>query len=392
MHIASGFIVAGFRRRERMVSWAHMKKISELPQDQLQGKRVLVRFDLNVTLSDDGTVHDTDADRIKKSMPTLDLLKSAGALVIIIAHIGRDPKETLKPVADYMGLPLFPLSGFDPAQLQDHQVVMLENLRSDAREETNDAGFAQMLAGYADLYVNDGFSVSHRAHASVVGIPKLLPAYAGLQLEHEIENLDRALNPEHPAVLIMGGAKFETKLPVIQTLLPLVDDVFIGGALANNFFKELGHEVGQSLVDPGARLGDLVSDPKVILSDHVIVQSDQANDHQNPGKSVDDVTPADRIVDVVIPESLATAIMQAKTVIWNGPMGNYENGFTKGTQDLARIIAASDAFSIVGGGDSVTLIEELGIVSDFGFLSTGGGAMLEYLAHAGHLPGIDALG
>lgn len=367
-----------------------MKKLQSLSQTDLQNKRVLVRFDLNVPLGDDGLVHDSDADRIRKSVPTLDYLKNTGAKVIIIAHIGRDPKETLKPIADYMGIPLFPLKGLNQAELDTHQVVMLENLRSVPEEESNDPTFAAMLAAYAELYVNDAFSVSHRAHASVVGVAQLLPAYAGLQLEQEIENLDKALHPERPAVLIMGGAKFETKLPVIQKLLPLVDTVFIGGALVNNFYKELGYEVGKSLIDPEAHLGDLVRDSKIILPEQVVVQSDGENDIGGPAKFAQQISPADRIVDVVIPESLVQKINESKTIIWNGPMGNYENGFSAGTESLTRIIASSTSFSIIGGGDSVALIEKLGLEKSFGFLSTGGGAMLEYLVQ-GTLPGIEAL-
>lgn len=367
-----------------------MKKMQSLSPADLQGKRVLVRFDLNVPIGDDGLVHDSDADRIRKSLPTLDYLKNAGAQVIIIAHIGRDPKETLKPVADYMKIPLFPLKDFSVAELEHNQVVLLENLRSIPGEELNDPEFAAHLASYAELYVNDAFSVSHRAHASVVGVAQLLPAYAGLQLEQEIENLDRALHPEHPAVLIMGGAKFETKLPVIQKLLPLVDTVFIGGALANNFYKEKGYEVGKSLVDTGARLGDLVNNVKIMIPDEVVVQNDGEHDLGGPAKSAQQISPADRIVDVVIPESLIQKINESKTIIWNGPMGNYENGFSAGTESLTRIIAASGAYSIIGGGDSVALIEQLGLEKSFGFLSTGGGAMLEYLAQ-GTLPGIEVL-
>lgn len=367
-----------------------MKKISECSTEDLKGKRVLVRFDLNVPVIE-GEVLGTDADRIRKSMPTLDFLKSSGAQVIIISHIGRDPKETLAPVANYMGIPLLPLSAFDASRAGSNPVVMLENLRSSKGEEENDPAFAEMLASWGDLYINDGFSVSHRAHASVVGVPRLLPSYAGIQMGLETENLERALNPDHPALLVMGGAKFETKLPVITKLLPLVDHVFVGGALANNFFKERGGEVGQSLLDGTARLGDLVSDEKIILPSDVVVQNDLESDHGIPGKPLSQVTAADRIVDVIVPEALVRAVSEAKTVIWNGPMGNYENGFTKGTEDLARLIAGSEAFSIIGGGDSVTLIEQLGLEKDFGFLSTGGGAMLEYLAQ-GTLPGIEALG
>ncbi|MEI8224272.1 MAG: phosphoglycerate kinase [bacterium] len=367
-----------------------MKKLQSLLQADLQGKRVLVRFDLNVPIGDDGVVHDEDADRIRKSLPTLEYLKNAGAKVIIIAHIGRDPKETLKPVANYMNIPLFPLKDFSVAELDNNQVVILENLRSTPEEESNDPAFSALLAAYAELYVNDAFSVSHRAHASVVGVAQLLPAYAGLQLEQEIENLDRALHPEHPALLIMGGAKFETKLPVIQKLLPLVDVVFIGGALVNNFYKEKGYEVGKSLLDPEAHLGDLVNNSKIIISDQVVVQNDGENDIGGPAKFAQQISPADRIVDVVIPELLIQKINESKTIIWNGPMGNYENGFSTGTESLTRIIAASGTYSIIGGGDSVALIEKLGLEKSFGFLSTGGGAMLEYLVQ-GTLPGIEAL-
>lgn len=349
-----------------------MNYLSHISKELLAGKRVIVRFDLNVPLGDDGVVHEHDADRIRKAMPTLNFLKESGSLVIIIAHIGRDQKETLQPIASYMGIPLFPLIGFDTAELETNQVVMLENLRSNPGEESNDDEFARQLSTYADIYVNDGFSVSHRAHASIVGIPKYLPGYAGLQMQEEIENLSKVLDPEHPAVLVMGGAKFETKLPVIKTLLPRMDTVFIGGALANNFLKERGIDVGVSLIDGTAHLGALVTDPKIML----------------PYEFIKEET---RIVDVVIPEELRIAIMNARTVIWNGPMGNYENGFTKGTEDMAKIIASSDAFSVIGGGDSVALIETLELEKNFGFLSTGGGAMLEYLAHAGILPGIEAL-
>lgn len=367
-----------------------MKKIQELDKESLSGKRVLLRCDLNVPISDEGLVLEHDADRIRKSLPTIEFLKDAGAKVVIIAHIGRDPKESLKPVADYMQIPLCPLINFDRAILDEHSVVLLENLRSNPGEESNDESFAQSLASYADLYVNDGFSVSHRAHASVVGIPKFLPSYAGMQLVKEVESLNRVLNPERPSVLIMGGAKFETKLPVIEKLLPVMDHVFIGGALVNNFLKERGYEVGVSLLDDDAHLGDFANHPKIILPDQVVVQNDAMHDTTSPGKSITETIPSDRIVDVVIPDELKQALLDAQTIIWNGPMGNYENGFTEGTLELTKLIANTGAFSVIGGGDSVALIESLKLESKFGFLSTGGGAMLEYLVQ-GTLPGIAAL-
>ena len=367
-----------------------MKKIQELEKESLARKYVLLRCDLNVPVSDDGVVHDSDADRIRKSLPTIKWLQESGAKVIIIAHIGRDPEESLQPVAQYMNLPLFPLSGFTRDMMGDHQVVLLENLRSNPGEESNDDAFAQMLAGYADLYVNDGFSVSHRSHASVVGVAKLLPSYAGIQLVQEVESLNKVLNPERPSLLIMGGAKFETKLPVIEKLLPVMDHVFVGGALLNNFLKERGYEVGVSLIDTDARLGDIVNNPKIILPTSVVVQNDALHDTTSPGKLVTETIPSDRIVDVVIPDALKAVLSEVKTIIWNGPMGNYENGFTEGTLELTHLIADTGAYSLIGGGDSVALIESLGLEQKFGFLSTGGGAMLEYLAH-GTLPGIAVL-
>lgn len=367
-----------------------MKKLQELEKESLSGKYVLLRCDLNVPVSDEGIVLDHDADRIRKSLPTIEFLKEAGAKVIIIAHIGRDPQESLKPVAQYMNIPLVPISGFTRDAMGDNQVVLLENVRSNPGEEANDDTFAQMLAGYADIYVNDGFSVSHRAHASVVGVAKLLPSFAGLQLVKEVESLNKVLDPEHPSLLVMGGAKFETKLPVIEKLLPIMDHVFIGGALVNNFLKERGYEVGVSLIDKDARLGDLVNHPKIIIPTKVVVQNDAMHDTTSPGKLITETIPSDRIVDVVIPDELKAVLSEVKTIIWNGPMGNYENGFTEGTLELTKLIADTGAFSLIGGGDSVALIESLGLEQKFGFLSTGGGAMLEYLAQ-GTLPGIAVL-
>jgi phosphoglycerate kinase len=366
-----------------------IKNIQQLLEQDLHNKRILVRFDLNVPLDEQGHVYEAGVDRIRRAYPTLNALRDAGAQVIILAHRGRDPHESLAPVAHYMNIPLRPL--FErPDTSQEYPVVMLENLRSDSREESNDLSFAKELASYADYYVNDAFSVSHRAHASVVGIPQFLPSYAGFQFQEEVTHLTEALHPEAPSLLIMGGAKFETKLPVIQALLPLVDHIFIGGALANNFLKERGYEVGTSLLDPMAQLGLLIHHEKIILPERVLVQNDHERNLEGVGKSIKDVSPADRIIDVVIPENLQEKIAKARMIIWNGPMGNYENGFIQGTTQLANLLAASMAHTLVGGGDSITLLEQLHLTEKMTFISTAGGAMLDFLAE-GTLPGIQAL-
>ena len=374
-----------------------MKYLSQQNPKDFHGKRVLVRLDLNVPIGDDGHVHDEDADRIRKSMPTLEFLKSAGAKIIIISHIGRDPKETLKPVARYMEQ--HGVVGFDPEIISERakdliehmangHMMLLENLRSNPGEESNDETFAKQLAAYGDFYVNDAFAVSHRTHASVVGIPKLLPSYAGFQMEQEVSHLSKAFQPTSPSILVLGGAKFETKLPVIQKFLNIVDTIVIGGALANNFYKDMGHEVGSSLIDTTADIKSLIGNLKILIPQIVTVENATGQQEKN----ISEVITGDKIVDSAPAglDAFKETFANAKFVLWNGPMGNYENGFIAGSEKIVELISQSGAESIVGGGDSVTLVEELGLEKDFGFLSTGGGAMLDYLEN-GSLPGFDAL-
>ncbi len=356
-----------------------MNYLSHLEPESLKGKRVLVRLDLNVPSLE-------DTDRITKSLPTLAFLKNAGAKVIIISHIGRDPQETLKPVADMMQIPL--IEDLEALASDTHQVSMLENLRQHPEEESNDESFAKQLASYADIYVNDAFAVSHRSHASVVSIPKFLPSYAGLQFEQELQHLSQAFHPESPSILVLGGAKFETKLPVIEKFLPLVDHIIIGGALVNNFYKEMGYEIGSSLVDETADIARFVGHPKIMIPEKVLVENERGREE----KMANEVGLGDKIVDIARDalEQYQDEFRAAKFVLWNGPMGNYENGFTAGSKKIVELIMTSEAISIVGGGDSVALIEEFKLQDKFTFLSTGGGAMLEYLAN-GTLPGIEAL-
>lgn len=346
-----------------------MNYLSKTPASLFKDKKVLVRLDVNVPLTDSGEILATDTDRIVKSQATLDYLRDAGASVIILSHIGRDPKESLAPVAKYMNIPLVHLD--DHESWKDIPLVMLENLRQSSGEESNDVYFAERLASLGDCYINDAFAVSHRNHASIVGIPKLLPSFAGFQLEQEIQQLQLAFQGEHPIVLIMGGAKFETKLPVIEHLLPHVDWVCIGGALANTFLYARGIDVGVSLIDKEAHLDTILDSPKILVPDDFERQET-------------------RIVDIIVPVAWQHVLKDARTIIWNGPMGNYENGFTKGTEQLVALLAETNAHTIIGGGDSIALIHQLGLSDRFSFLSTGGGAMLDYLAQ-GTLPGIQAL-
>lgn len=363
-----------------------MKYLSQTEVEVFRGKRVLVRLDLNIPIPEDGMIKEEDADRIKASMDTINFLKNAGAKILVISHIGRDPKETLQPIADYMQIPM--VKTFDAGLWDTQALIMLENLRSNPGEEANDPLFAEQLASYADLFVNDAFAVSHRAHASIVGVPKLLVSYAGFQMEREIENLSKAFHPESPSILILGGAKFETKLPVIQKFISIVDHIIVGGALANNFYKEMGYEIGASLIDSAANIKDLVHHPKILVPETVVVE----NVNGQETKAITAIVTGDKIVDAA-PEGLAPfaeIFASSRFILWNGPLGNYENGFTSGSKKAIDLITTSEGFSIVGGGDSVALVEKLGQAKDFGFLSTGGGAMLEYLANE-TLPGIDAL-
>lgn len=361
------------------------------------GKRVLLRLDLNVPLAG-GVVRDDY--RIRESLPTIEFLRAAGARVVIVSHIGKGSAEdTLLPVAKYLNEKFFTV--FLPSlrnpenlrmtqELQDGDVVLLENLRHDPGEERNDAEFAQYLASLGDVYVNDAFSVSHRAHASVVGVPKLLPHFAGIQIARETRELAKAFKPEHPFLFILGGAKISTKMPLLKKFLDTADHVFVGGAIANNFFKAGGAEIGISVYDANEITGldQYVRHPRLVLPKDVVVK----NEAGSRVCALAEVSNGDMIVDVGTEtiKNMEQIIGEAKLIVWNGPLGFYEEGFTDGTHDLLDLIAGSNAQSIIGGGDTVALIDEMGAMDKFSFVSTGGGAMLDYLANE-TLPGIEAL-
>jgi phosphoglycerate kinase len=374
-----------------------MKCIRDVPDAELKGKYILVRAGFDVPLNSRGEV--ADLFRVRRSAETLKFLSEKGARVIVLSHIGRDPEETNAPVALALKseLPVTYVADLTGQvvrdarnAMKDGDVLLLENLRRDPREVKNDPGFAYELAQLGDMYVNDAFSAAHRAHASIVGIPKHLPSYAGLLVEKEVEELSKARTPHHPSFAILGGAKFETKAPLIRQLLNTYDHVFITGALANDVFKARGLPSGRSLISAELPGDDVLNNPHFVSPTDVTVER---LDKQARVKKPEDVEEGDKIVDIG-PATLALIapfIAEAKFILWNGPTGLYEDGYGQWTHAIAELIAESDAQKVIGGGDTIAVIEESGMPQEkLGFLSTGGGAMLEYIL-AGSLPGIDAL-
>ncbi len=360
----------------------------------LEGKRVLLRLDLNVPIVD-GRVRDDF--RIKRILPTIAYLKEKKAKTIIVSHIDGDNSSSLETVAKYLGT-FYTISAFVSripeapkvvSAMKNGDTIMLENIRQDSGEVENSSRLAGFLASLADIYVNDAFAVSHRSHASIVGVPRLIPAYAGLLLQKEITALSEAFNPPRPFLLALAGAKFDTKLPLVEKFLDIADNVFVGGALANDIFKEKGYEIGQSKVSKVyVNLRRVIASPKLIVPSDVIVQ----NPYESGARAVTSVAPADVIVDAGPRTSaeLADILQDMKFILWNGPFGDYEKGFSQSTVDFGQAIIDSGAKSVVGGGDTVAVIAKAGMLDKFSFVSTGGGAMIEFLAN-GTLPGIEAL-
>ncbi len=362
---------------------------------ELDNKRVIVRASLDVPIENGVVVNDF---RVIKALPTITYLTERGARVILLTHVGRDPKNTTEPIFDslkkhitisHVEAVIGDEVGAHIEALKAGEVLLLGNLRAYKEEEENDDTFARTLASYADYYVNDAFAVSHRAHASIVGIPTHIRGFAGITFADEYENLSRALTPEHPAVFILGGAKFETKAPLIERYAESYDTVVLGGALANDFLKGRGFEVGASLVSPvDLSESPLIHKENILVPIDVVVKSDRGIREVDS----DSVQQDETIYDIGLRsiDTLAPYIKNAKTILWNGPLGYYEGGYDIATKACAKLIAESSAFSIIGGGDTVAAIEALGLSDKFGFLSTAGGAMLEFL-EKGTLPGIDAL-
>ncbi len=369
-----------------------LSNFSTLTDRDVRGKRVLLRLDVDEPL-ENGVLQ--SVYRIDRAKKTIEFLQTQKAKTLIIGHIGRDPKETLRPVFEYLkrSFSVEFVSTIEEAKqrmvsLKDGGLLLLENLRQYPGETANDVAFAKELASLADLYVNEAFAVSHREHASIVGVPKFLPSFAGFVFSDEVLHLSKAFSLLHPALVILGGAKFETKTPLIERFLDTADHVYVCGALSNDIFHARGYGVGTSLISKCEISEKLLGSPKLHVPSDVIV-------HTATGpveKGVDTVADDERTVDVGS-ESLSdlrVLIEKAAFVLWNGPVGEYENGFDQGTIMLAQMLAECDAETIIGGGDSIVMVSKLGLMERFTFVSTGGGAMLEFLAKE-TLPGIEAL-
>jgi len=373
------------------------------------GRRVLVRVDFNVPVRD-GVIEDDL--RIVSALPTIDHLREQGAVVVLASHFGRpkgapDAKYSLAPVADHLAgllgatVPLAPgVTGPEVervlAAAASGEVVMLENLRFDAGEEANDPVFAAGLVAGVDAYVNDAFGASHRAHASIVGPPKVVQSAAGRLLAREVEVLGRLLvDPARPFVAVLGGSKVSDKLGVIDALLDRCDTVLVGGAMAFTFFLAQGRSVGDSLVEPEMvdACRRLLETGRVRIPTDVVVARDLDPDAETRLVAADDMPDGWKGLDVgpATAADYASVVEGAATVLWNGPMGVFEmEPFAAGTVRVAEAVAACRGFTVVGGGDSAAAVRQFGLADRVDHVSTGGGASLE-LIEQGDLPGLEAL-
>ena len=390
-----------------------MKTLQDL---DLTDKRILMRADFNVPVKDGEVGDDT---RIRAALPTIKKLLEKSGKLILMSHLGRPKGEAedayrLEPVANYLSELLGqevrykatagPASGEQQQFVADAptgSVTLLENTRFDSREKANDPELARILAGYADIYVNDAFGAAHRAHASTEGVAKLLPSAAGLLLQKEIDTLGQLLNnPKKPFKVILGGAKVSDKIGVIENLLSVADEIFVGGAMAYTFFKAKGGEVGGSLVeedklDVARDVLDRAEANGVKLhlpQDSVCAQRIEAGAETNVHPS--DAIPEGWLGLDIGPEAVKAyqaALKDAKTILWNGPMGVFEvEPFDTGTRAVAQTVAGLKGFTVVGGGDSVAAVNKIGLADKIDHISTGGGASLELL-EGKTLPGVAAL-
>lgn len=390
-----------------------MKSYMTLDDVNVSGKNVLLRGDLNVPMQD-GNI--TDTSRIDRLLPTIQELLSKGAAVTLISHFGR-PKGAPNP--EYSLLPVYnvlksELRGFNVEFAEDYrqahlpnsgELLLLENLRFDPREENNDSSFAQQLCRFGDIYVNDAFSASHRAHASIEAVTHFMPAYAGRLMEEELNALEKSMSsPERPLMAIVGGSKVSTKLELLLNLIQKVDILAVGGAMANTFLKAQGKPTGASLVED-----DLIPTAleilkkaeakkcQILLPIDVVVSP--KIEKGTEGKTIDikDISSGDMILDVgqVSQDNLAEYAGKSKTLIWNGPLGVFEvPPFDQGTNSLAKAVAkltkSGNLLSVVGGGDTVAALTHAGVIEDFSYVSSAGGAFLEWL-EGRELPGVEAL-
>ena len=388
-----------------------MKKLSIRDCD-LNGKKVLLRADYNVPMDKDGNI--TELMRIEESLPTLNYILEHGASLVILTHLGRPkgkrvPEMSVRPVAAALEKLLGREVKFADdvlseetvalcRGLQPGEIVLCENIRYYAEEEGNDDDFAKKVARLGDVYVNECFSVDHRAHATTVGIPKYLPTYAGLLLEKEISALSKVLdNPERPLVAIIGGAKVSDKIKILAKLLPIVDRLIIGGGMANTFLAAKGYDMQKSLVEEDKI--DLAKDilngeyaEKLILPVDCRAASEFSNDADIKLVAADAIPEGYQSPDIgdASIDAFVKALDGAKTILWNGPMGVFEmSNFSVGTKAIAHAVAATDAYSVIGGGDSSAAVKAVGMEKGISHISTGGGASLKFL-EGKELPGIAA--
>ncbi len=377
----------------------------------VKGKKVLVRVDFNVPIKE-GVVK--DATRITAALPTINYLLNQDAAVLLCSHLGRpkggpDPVYSMKPVADYLATLISapvkfsedcigPSAEAASIALQPGEVLVLENTRFHKEEEKNDPEMSKALASLADLYVNDAFGSAHRAHASTAGVAEFLPAAAGFLMEKEIQYLGNAIaDPKRPFVAILGGAKISDKIGVIKNLLVKADKILIGGGMANTFFKAQGFEMGDSLVEievlEVAKELMANSEGKIILPVDVVIADAFNAEAKSKTVKLGDVPAGWRILDIgpKTVKMFGKVIKDAGTVVWNGPMGVFEmSKFATGTFAVAKAVADSNAISVIGGGDSVSAINQSGLNEKITHISTGGGASLEMLEGI-ELPGLSVL-
>ena len=379
----------------------HILRFSDLcAQGQAQGKRVFIRADLNVPLNDAGQI--TEDTRVRASVPAIEMALQAGAAVMVTSHLGRPTEgefkaeDSLAPVAKRLGellgreVPLV-ANWVDGVQVAPGQVVLLENCRVNKGEKKNDEALSRKMAALCDIYVNDAFGTAHRAEGTTYGIAQFAPiACAGPLLAAEIDALNQALaNPKRPLVAIVAGSKVSTKLTILQSLASKVDQLIVGGGIANTFMLAAGLPIGKSLAEP-----DLVGDAKAVMEamkargaevpipTDVVTAKEFNADAQAEVKAAADVAADDMILDIgpQTAAKLADQLRKAGTIVWNGPVGVFEMApFEGGTKAIAQAIAESPAFSIAGGGDTLAAIAKYGIEKDVGYISTGGGAFLEVL-------------
>lgn len=391
-----------------------MKSIRDV---DVKGKRVLVRVDFNVPTSD-GTV--TNEKRIRAALPTIEYLSENGGRIVLMSHLGRPSGEgyeeefSIAPAARVLGRLMGtevkvvsevtgPEAVAASKALADGQVMMIENLRFDKREKKDDEGFARELAELGDIYVDDAFGVSHRAHASVDAVAKLLPAYSGFLMEKEVDTLQGVIdNPDRPFMAILGGAKVSDKIVLVERMLDIVDSLVIGGGMCFTFLKAQGHEVGNSLVEDDwvQHAGEMIEKAEkngvdLVLPVDVVAAKEMREDAETKVCAVDEI-PADMMgldIGPATSELFKQKIMGMNTIIWNGPMGVFEmKPFEEGTKHVAQALAANEkATTIIGGGDSAAAVAKFGLDDEMTFISTGGGASMQLLEGT-PLPGVVALG